>query len=66
MPFSDPDHRNLNYRREEGSIGFIILLLILSIPLFTYRFNHPEKTETELFLGTFEAYAEFFQRKSDG
>jgi len=41
----------------------IILFLVmwaLSVPPFFYRFNHPEKTETELFLDFFKVYKEFF------
>jgi hypothetical protein len=39
---------------------FLIFLAILTIPLGCYRFNHPEKTQTQLFLDTFKAYQEFF------
>lgn len=60
MPFSDPDHKYEIYRRPGSSIPLLILLLILSIPQFTYRFNHPEKSETQLFRDFFKAYKEFF------
>ncbi len=39
---------------------FYLIMLVLSIPQFTYRFNHPEKSETQLFLEFFNAYGEFF------
>lgn len=41
---------------------FMFSLLILSVPLFPYRFRHSEMTETQLFLNTIEAYREFFKR----
>ena len=39
---------------------FLCVLGILAIPQLIYRFNHPELTETQLFLGFFEAYREVF------
>jgi hypothetical protein len=43
---------------------FIIypVLVLLAIPHFRYRFNHPEKTETQLFLDFFKVYIEFLVR----
>ncbi len=39
----------------------LIILLILSIPQFIYRFKHPEMSETELFLNFIQAYKDFFK-----
>jgi hypothetical protein len=39
---------------------FYILMLILCIPQLTYRFKHPEKSETQLFLDFLKVYKEFF------
>lgn len=36
-------------------------LLLLIIPNILYRFNHPEMTETQLFLNFFQMYREFFR-----
>jgi hypothetical protein len=35
-------------------------LFLMSIPHVFYRFNHPEKSETQLFLDFFKVYQEFF------
>ena len=37
-----------------------VFLFLVSVPHFFYRFNHPEKSETQLFLDFFKAYQEFF------
>lgn len=39
---------------------FYLILSLLSIPQFSYRFKYPEKSETELFLDFFKAYKEWF------
>ncbi len=39
---------------------FFLSLVILAIPPTCYRFKHPEKSETQLFLDFFKAYKEFF------
>ena len=43
---------------------FYLILLILSIPQFSFRFNHPEMTETQLLINFFVAYKEFFYAKT--
>ncbi len=45
----------------KNKLIFYLVLLILGIPGFLYRFNHPEMSETQLFLNFFEAYREFFR-----
>lgn len=37
---------------------FLICLSVLAIPQVIYRFNHPNMTETELFLHFLDAYRE--------
>ena len=39
---------------------FYLIILLLGVPQFTYRFKHKEMTETQLFLNFFTAYKEFF------
>lgn len=50
--------KDKQFKRKERI--FIIFLLIMSVPSITYRFKHPEMTQTQLLLNTFEAYREFF------
>lgn len=38
---------------------FLLVMVILTIPQVSYRFKHPEKSETQLFLDFFKAYKEF-------
>lgn len=46
-----------------NKVKLYFLILILGIPQFFYRFNHPEKSETQLFIDFFKAYKEFFSVK---
>lgn len=39
---------------------FYIVVIFLIVPPTVYRFRHPEKTETQLFLNLIQAYREFF------
>jgi len=42
---------------------FYLILFILAIPQFTYRFKHPEMSETQLLLHFFDAYKEILRLK---
>lgn len=48
----------LKYNCENSKIKiiFYIILGIISFFLIRYRFLHPEMTETQLFINTFEAF----------
>lgn len=39
---------------------FYLIIMVLGVPQLYYRFNHAEKSETQLFLDFFKAYKEFF------
>jgi len=43
----------------KNKIILYLVLFCLAIPHIFYRFHHPEKTETQLFLDFFKAYKEF-------
>ncbi len=49
-------------KRKKEMRYLLIILLILSIPQFVFRFKHPEMTETELYLNFFKAYYDFFMK----
>lgn len=43
---------------------FYLIMFLLAIPQFIYRFNHPHMTETELFFNFFKAYKISYERKN--
>ena len=44
----------------KNKIVVIVVTFFLIFPHASYRFKHPEKTETQLFLDFFKAYKELY------
>lgn len=51
----------------EVKMWIILFGLALTLPWFVYRYNHPEKSETQLFVDFctkfFDVYADFYRLK---